>query len=533
MSVPILPENAPFSNAQRAWLNGFFAGLLGMQDQASAPALGGAMLNPNDSASLSLPAADEDEEFPWHDPALPLDERLKLSAGKPLARVLMSAMAQLDCGQCGYQCKTYAEAIVSGAEKSLTKCVPGAKETARKLKELIAAKPVTVIESAASSAVQAAPASSLQEQGYTRVNPFPARLVQSLPLNQPEAEKETRFVALDLAGSGVTYEVGDSLGVYPENCAVLAEAIIAVLGAHGDETVMVPASGQSKTLREALLVDCDITKPSDELVALLRQRASRAEAECLEALLNDCGDRDVLDVLDEFPSARPTPQDLVSALAPLQPRLYSISSSRKAHPNQVHLTVAVVQYVLRERMRKGVASNFFAEQADKEKQVRVYVQPSHGFRLPKDGGAPIIMVGPGTGVAPFRAFLEERKATGAPGKNWLFFGSPRRACDFLYQNELEHYLRAGLLTRLDTAFSRDQQEKIYVQHRMLEQAKEIWSWLQEGAYLYVCGDAKRMATDVDRALHTLIMEQGGLSAEQAKAYGKELVKSGRYLKDVY
>ncbi len=541
MSISILPETAPFSPAQRAWLNGFFAGMLGA-DGTTAPEMAGATPALTNGLSGSLPgggsAQTVEEDFPWHDPTMTMEERLPLSAGKPLNRVLMSAMAQQDCGQCGYLCQTYAEAIADGTETSLKKCAPGGKETANKLKEILAAEAIAPRVSATKTA---APAIEPVVNGaavngapvQSRNDSFSARLLQSNLLNKPGSEKETRFVSFDLTGSGTSYEAGDALGVYAENYPDLVEAIITALNATGEEHVNV-ADGRALSLREALSRECDLSRPADDLLTLLANCArDTGEAEALEALLDDCGNRDVLDLLQEFPSARPAKRAFVRALAALQPRLYSISSSLKAHPNEVHLTVATVRYRLNDRDRKGVASTFLAERVGEEQPVRLFVQTAHGFRLPPQPDTPVIMVGPGTGVAPFRAFLEERKALGATGKNWLFFGDQRSACDFLYKDEFEGYARDGLLTRLNAAFSRDQKEKIYVQHHMFENAKDIWAWLQEGAYFYVCGDAKRMARDVDQALQAIVAEQGKMTADEAKAYVAKLTKAKRYLRDVY
>ncbi|MBV8312231.1 MAG: sulfite reductase subunit alpha, partial [Planctomycetaceae bacterium] len=242
---------------------------------------------------------------------------------------------------------------------------------------------------------------------------------------------------------------------------------------------------------------------------------------------------DLLDVLRRHPSIRIEADQLLELLPPLQPRLYSISSSPRAHPGEVHLTVGVVRYSKGDRLRKGVASTFLAERVRAGGEVRVFVHPSHRFQLPDSGDTPMIMVGPGTGVAPFRAFLEERRAVSATGKNWLFFGDQCRATDYLYEQELHQFQAAGVLTRLDLAFSRDQAEKVYVQDRMLKRARELWNWLEEGAHFYVCGDAKRMANDVDHALQQIVATQGGLSAGDAKAYVTGMAKSGRYQRDVY
>jgi sulfite reductase (NADPH) flavoprotein alpha-component len=243
---------------------------------------------------------------------------------------------------------------------------------------------------------------------------------------------------------------------------------------------------------------------------------------------------EVLDLLLKYPSARPSPESLVAALAPISPRLYSIASSRAAHPDEVHLTVGVVRYLnCHGRQCKGVASTYMADRLKPGMKVRVFLQTSHGFRLPADPNTPVIMVGPGTGIAPFRAFLEERHATGAKGKNWLFFGDQHEAHDFLYRDEIEQYQRGGTLSRIDTAFSRDSDQKLYVQHRMAERGQELWDWLQSGAYFYVCGDAKRMAKDVDNALKAIVAKHGGMSDEAAAGYVSEMAKNKRYLRDVY
>ena len=245
------------------------------------------------------------------------------------------------------------------------------------------------------------------------------------------------------------------------------------------------------------------------------------------------GIHDVFDTLVKFRSARPPVGQFVQTLARLQPRLYSIASSMKAHPEEVHLTIGVVRYDLNGRRYQGLGSGLFADHLQAGRPVPAFVQKSHGFRLPTDSSKPVIMVGPGTGIAPFRAFLQERTATKAPGKNWLFFGAQYAATDFLYEAELKKYADDGVLTKLSLAFSRDQSEKIYVQHRMLENATEIWIWLNEGAHFYVCGDAKRMAADVDHALTEIVTAEGGMSAEAAKAWVKKLAQDGRYLRDVY
>jgi sulfite reductase (NADPH) flavoprotein alpha-component len=548
MTVPVLPESAPFTPAQRAWLNGFFAGLLGLSGEAGGN--GSAHANANGAApaagslaaaAAQSPAVEVEEDFPWHDPALTIDERMKLGEGRPYERKLMAAMAQLDCGACGYLCQTYSEAIARGEEKDLTRCSPGGRETAKKLKELVAIGPLTTSTSTMTTVVTGSSsgdgkaatssgttmASVVVQPRFTRAKPFSARLIKSGPLNRAGSQKDTRHVIIDLAGSDLAYKPGDALGVYPENCPELVDAIQGALGVEG-----------RLDLRSALFQEYSLARPSDDLIERLVECATDpGEADQLTRIRDGEDDwidtADLLDVLLRFPSARMDAEQLIVMLAPLQPRLYSISSSLKAHPDEVHLTVGVVKYTRGERLRKGVASTFLAERIAAGGHLRVYVHASHRFQLPHSGDTPMIMVGPGTGIAPFRAFLEERAAVGAQGKNWLFFGDQCRATDFLYEEELQQFQKDQVLTRLDVAFSRDQAEKIYVQDRMLERARELWDWLEEGAHFYVCGDAKRMASDVDKALHQIIARQGNLSADAAKAYVAQLTRSGRYQRDVY
>ena len=538
MVVPLLPESAPFSASQRAWLNGFFAGLLNFDANSHA----GSMLGGDGTVATLAPAAPaEEEEFPWHDPALPIDERLTLAEGKPIERKLMAAMAQLDCGACGYLCQTYSEAIAHGEEKDLNKCTPGGKPTSKKLKELLASGPVNGVSKANGTANGHAAKSNgvavAASSAYGRANPFPAKLIGCRPLNRPGSVKDTRHVMISLAGSGLSYEPGDALGVFPENCPELADEILAALGA--DPAEMLPEPFGPRSLRDALIQEYALARPPTDLIELLAGSATDpVDAQQLKLLIDNDEDEwletaDVLDLLRRFPSARPPAEAFVRSLAKLQPRLYSISSSLRAHPEEVHLTVGVVRYAHGSRTRKGVASTFLADRLVGGGTLRVFVHHSPKFRLPARGDTPVIMVGPGTGIAPFRAFLEERHAASAPGKNWLFFGDQCQATDFLFEEELNGYQQRGLLTRLDTAFSRDQAEKVYVQHRMLHRAADLWNWLEEGGHFYVCGDAQRMAADVDRALHEVVASQGGLDAAGAKAYVANLARAGRYQRDVY
>jgi len=359
-------------------------------------------------------------------------------------------------------------------------------------------------------------------------------------LTGENSEKDTRHYVIDISGSGMTYEVGDSLAIFPTNCPELVSDTLEALGASGDEMVTSEKTGQPTQFRQALLSEIHLTQPSNKLLKAVAECSQRSEE--LASLLKPdrrsdlsayLWGREVIDILLDYGDARFSPEEFVQLSKKLAPRLYSIASSQKQNPNEVHLTVGIVRYQAFGRQRKGVCTTFLAERTDERTPVPVFVQPGKTFRLPEDLSTPIIMVGPGTGVAPFRAFLQERKATGAPGKNWLFFGEQHQASDFFYQNELEEYLEDGLLTRLDTAFSRDQAYKIYVQDRVLENAVELWKWLEEGAHFFVCGDASRMAKDVDITLHRAIESAGGLSEADAAKYVATMRKEKRYKRDVY
>jgi sulfite reductase (NADPH) flavoprotein alpha-component len=374
---------------------------------------------------------------------------------------------------------------------------------------------------------------------YTRANPFPARLVVNRRLSGPESEKDTRHFEVDLTGWGLSFEVGDSLAVYPCNDPELVDEIIHTLGTTGDEQAPRPR-GEPTTFREALLRDYSITQPTPKFLRAVAERASAAPT--LKYLLAPDRKHDletylwgmeIVDFLSEHPSARFAPEEFVTLLTKLQPRLYSVASSLRAYPDQVHFIVDVVRYESHGRIRKGVCSSFLAERAD-DAPVPVFPSVAKHFHLPEDPETPIIMIGPGTGVAPFRAYLQERKATGAKGKNWLFFGAQHERCDFAYGDEFNAFLKEGLLTRLDCAWSRDQAQKIYVQHKMTENAAEIWKWIDaEGAYFFVCGDARRMAKDVDATLRKIVQEQGGKNVEQANEYVEKLKNEKRYKRDVY
>ncbi len=390
-------------------------------------------------------------------------------------------------------------------------------------------------DSVAASSVVAAASSG---QIYDKKNPFPAEVIDNQLLSGEYSAKETIHVELSLEGSGFDYQPGDVLAVIPRNANDVVDAIIKASGLDATTTVNVKVVGDKK-LSDALTEDLDITGLSRKIVSAWQGISASEE---LAQLLDDAAKgefkawshgREIIDLIEDYPAKNLTAQQLVDMLRKLPPRLYSIASSPKAHPGEVHLTIAAVRYDTHGKSRKGVASTYLADEAKKGAPVSVYVHQNKNFRLPENGDTPIIMVGPGTGIAPFRAFVEERAETEAKGESWLFFGDQKYNEDFLYQLELQDHLKEGSLTRLDVAFSRDQPEKVYVQHKMLENAAAIWSWLEKGAHFYVCGDASRMAKDVHDALLEIIATEGDKSPEEADQYLATLKKEKRYQRDVY
>ncbi|EIF2258580.1 assimilatory sulfite reductase (NADPH) flavoprotein subunit [Vibrio cholerae] len=376
--------------------------------------------------------------------------------------------------------------------------------------------------------------SQTAESHYSKEQPYTASLSTSQKITGRDSGKDVRHIEIDLADSGITYQPGDALGVWYENRPQLVDALLDSVGLSGNEQVQV--DGETLSLHSALTHHYEITTANPQLVA---QFAELAQSEKLTSLAQDkealreyATRTQVIDVLREEKVTLSAIQ-LLSLLRRLTPRLYSIASSQSEVGEEVHLTVGVVEYEYEGEQRLGGASSFLAHQLEEGAPVKVFVEHNNNFKLPSDDNAPLIMVGPGTGIAPFRSFIQERENRGAAGKNWLLFGDRTFTQDFLYQVEWQKYLKSGVLNRLDVAFSRDQHEKVYVQHRLLEQAELVWQWLQEGAYFYVCGDASRMAKDVHQALITVVEQQGGLNREQAEEYVSELRKAKRYQRDVY
>ena len=586
-----IPESAPFTRDQRAWLNGFVAGLFAGLAQAGTnqPASGGATTvkaslailygsQTGTTEQLARKLAKEAGQRGYEPRLLEMSafDKLDLKLEKHLL-ILTSTWGDgdppdnalafwnhLNSDQAPRLDHLEFSVLALGDRNYANFCGAGKKFDSRL--ELLGAKRIhpcaecdvdyevpaqawmaaiwsalnnhSAEQTKAINGIPIAPVIDASAKGYSKTNPFPARLLVNRKLNGANSAKETRHFEISLKDSGLSYEAGDALGVLPANCPALVEELLAALRCDGEEPVKL-ANGAEMSLCQALREQFQLTRVSHKLFAAI---ADRSQDPALAELLKPANKseldqylhgRDIIHLLRAQPQVRFTPADFTGLLPKLQPRLYSISSSPKAHPGEVHLTVAVVRYESYGRNCKGVCSTFLAERVNESTPVPVFIQTAHGFRLPANQAAPIIMIGPGTGIAPFRAFLEERQATGAKGKNWLFFGDQRRATDFLYDAELETMLQAGHLTRLDTAFSRDQSEKIYVQHRLLEHGPEFWSWLEAGAYVYVCGDAQRMAKDVDAALHQLLQAAGGKTPEQASAYVQKLKQEKRYQRDIY
>jgi sulfite reductase (NADPH) flavoprotein alpha-component len=392
--------------------------------------------------------------------------------------------------------------------------------------------------SAAAAAPVAFTAPAFNSVEYGKKNPFPGETLDSVILNGEGSAKETLHLEFSLASSGLSYEPGDALAILPVNAPDTIKAVLNAAKLTGTEEIEVKNVGR-KLLADALREDFDITALSRNVLTKLADASGSATLR--ELLSEDAKDRlkefnngrEIVDAIEQFAPSGLSAEALAGIFRKLPPRLYSIASSPLAHPDEVHLTVAAVRYNTHGRPRKGVCSTFLADLVKSGDTVPLFIQPNKNFRLPADGSTPVIMVGPGTGVAPFRAFIEHRAALGSQGKNWLFFGDQRYTYDFLYQLEWQDHLQNGTLSRLDVAFSRDQPEKVYVQDRMIEQGKDLYEWLEEGAHFYVCGDANRMASDVHEALITIVQNQGAKSREAAEAYVEDLKKTKRYQRDVY
>jgi len=371
---------------------------------------------------------------------------------------------------------------------------------------------------------------------WNRKNPYPAPLQANQKLNNPGTHRDCRHLEFSLGDSGLTYEVGDAAATLPKNDPELVDEILGILGFQADKLIKLK-NGREVSLRDALTHDFDICTLSKNVIKKWSDisghpdiKAALEDDERMGQLLEGW---QIIDLLIEFPIGFQSPDQFTGILRKLQPRLYSIASSPKAHPGKLHLTVAKVEYESRGRKRKGVCSTYLCDRVPIGDTVRVFTQAAKNFKLPQDSSTDIIMVGPGTGIAPFRAFLYERKAIGGSGRNWLFFGNPHEATDYFYQEEFEALRSEGVLNRIDLAWSRDQDYKIYVQDKINEASGELWEWIDGGAHLYVCGDAVYMAGDVDKALHSAVEEHGGMTPDEAATYVEQMKTDKRYQLDVY
>ncbi|MDQ8183265.1 sulfite reductase subunit alpha [Pelagicoccus sp. SDUM812005] len=569
MSSPFIPDTAPFSVEQRAWLNGFLAGMFSSQDGGQSTVvmeakpvsiLWGSQTGNSEGLARKISKALGNKGFAPtvydmddYDVAKLAEESMLLLVtstfgdGEPpdnaaafynwllsdeapqLPNLKYSVLALGDSNypefcKCGIDIDLRFKAL--GATPIVERVDCDADYDDAFEAWLKSVEDAAGAAASAEGSEEAAPT----EPEFGKKNPFPAKLLANYNLNAETSSKETRHVELSLEGSGMSYEPGDALAVMPVNDAGYVEDLLQATGFTGEEAV------EGSTLRQLLTETYDITNLT---LKTLKAYADLSGSEKLAELAEDkdafkaySWGRQFIDLLIEAPVRFGKPEELLALLGKLAPRLYSISSSPRAHENEVHVTVGVVRYDSHGRARKGVCSNFLADHGG-EDPVRIYFHHTKTFKLPTDANAPVIMVGPGTGIAPFRAFLEERAATKAAGKNWLFFGDQHAASDFLYQEQLSEYQASGVLTQLDTAFSRDQEQKVYVQDRMREKGAELYEWLEAGGHFYVCGDASRMAKDVDAALHQVIAEHGNKTEEEAAAYVEAMKKSKRYLRDVY
>jgi sulfite reductase (NADPH) flavoprotein alpha-component len=427
-----------------------------------------------------------------------------------------------DCVDCDTDFQEQVEAWITGIETALDKAI---------------SNPATALSLSASSPTGEATLEISKNNGYDRDHPLHTHILTNRLLSKESSEKETRHYVFNLKNTHLKFEAGDALGVWPTNCAELIEEILAVITLKPSEIVHVNGHGEMP-LGDALLRHFEISRITPGLLQfILKHSNSSVFGELLKKenknqLQKWLWGRQLIDLLQEFPVST-SAQEFINTLKPMQPRMYSISSSPKANPDEVHVTVSTVRYEFNGKTRKGVCSTFLADHAKDHTQIPIFIQKSAHFRPPANPDVPMIMVGPGTGVGPFRGFLQERQVTGAKGKNWLIFGEQRAASDFYFKDELEAIQKEGFLHRLDTAFSRDQPEKIYVQHRMIEHGFELWKWLAEGAYFYVCGDANTMAKEVDTALKKVIQQHGGMNADEAEDYVRQMLQTKRYSRDVY
>ncbi len=587
MKIPYIPKDAPFNGDQRAWLSGFLAGLhsraaIGLEASvaAAAPKAAASVLNilfgtqtgNAEALAMDIAAAARAQgmqpvvtalddvsmdslgamkrvivvtstygEGEMPDNAQLFWEALAADSAPRLDEVNFAVLALGDTGydgfcQAGKLIDTRFEQLGGKRMKTRIDCDIDFEDAAAAwIGEALPLALAVDGGNPASTILPVAEPTVRAKQVWNRKNPYSARVNVNRLLSGPSSSKEIRHYEFDLGESGLDYEAGDALGVVPLNDPKLVEALIDRFDVTADSEV----AGLDRPIGDALLNMFEISTPSRELVAEIGKRAGHDELSHIlangdrEQLAAFLWSKDILDLINLGGKPLFDVAEFVTFLKPLQHRAYSISSSPLVAENSVHLTIASVRYRAEGRERGGVCSTYLADRVEAGQNSGIFVSPNKGFRVPQDNDAPVIMVGPGTGIAPFRAFLQERQARGAKGRNWLFFGDQHRQSDFIYEDELGDMSRDGVLTRLDLAFSRDQAEKIYVQTRMQQNGKALYQWLEEGGYFYVCGDATRMAKDVDDALHRIVIDEAGISAEAASDYVNRLKREKRYLRDVY
>ncbi|MGZ8225903.1 MAG: sulfite reductase subunit alpha [Methylococcaceae bacterium] len=579
MKTPHIPSDAPYSESQRAWLNGFFAGMHTQMIQ-SAGSVSNAdiriinILYGSQTGNAESVAQDAAAIAKAHGlkPIVKGMDEIEIDAFASMEYMLiitstygegeMPDNAQLlwdaACSDAMPKLDNMKYSVLALGDTSYDLYCQAGKDWDEKLAELGAKRVydrincdvdfeepaknwitavIPQMATGSKTAIVDTTSSTTEKTQYNRKNPYLAKLIVNRALTDASSSKETRHYEISIARSGLNYEAGDAFCIIPTNCPELVAAILKAINCKGDEVE--PVNGELIPLQDALRTYFEIKLPSKELIQEIAKRSGDQELNGIlaggdkEQLADYLWGRDALDLLLQFPTCEFAAAEFIALLKPLQHRAYSISSSGKMYPDAVHLTVASVRYKSHNRQHKGVCSTFLADLVDDKTEIPCFFNPNKIFRVPEDNNLPIIMVGPGTGIAPFRAFLQERQFRNAPGKNWLFFGDRNVATDFIYKEELQALKESGFLTRLDLAFSRDQEEKIYVQDRMIENGSELFAWLEQGGYFYVCGDAYRMAKDVDKALHGLIAEHGKMSEQQAIDYVNQLKKDKRYVRDVY
>jgi sulfite reductase (NADPH) flavoprotein alpha-component len=537
----LVPENAPFDEEQRAWLNGFLAGLLGLAETEPRSAVEARPVEPETSPPLQAAA--------WRDPALPAEERVQLSEGESHERRLMSALAQLECGQCGFSCQGYAHALATLAEKDPNLCLPGGRATARHLESLLnehargarawALGGVARRSVRGPETVSPAPAISSRRQGLAVVPELArqahgARIKSQKKLTFTEAGSDIREVVLELTGSEIQYRAGDSLAVFPHNDPDLVRALLRAAGARGQELITTP-SGSCEVWR-CLLEDVDITHVRDETLELFAHEfGDGKDVRSLRDQLQQSppSQFDLLDLLAMFPSARPGIERIVATLGLLEPRVYAIASSPNCNPGEVHLLVRMLRSERAGRERKGVASHYLAEAVFQGDEVAARVQPTDRFLMPEDRSGPMIMLGSGTGLARYRAFLQELEAQGRRGNTWLIMASCFDGDEALYETELKAWSRLGVLEHLDVIRFGQRGRRIGPEDVLRKRARRVLSWLDRGAVLYACGEGKALSGVLDDTLIEVLGRQGKMSHSEASDFIHVMRRDGRYVEEMY